>query len=413
VINDLKSLTEKNIGFKIKSRGDCHILSDLITSKTDKDINYNTLRRFFGLDKPRKPQQKTLDILSEFNGFKSFADFSNRYPIKFSWKLREEIYEKLNLDSNEGLISYLNTLSPRQYDLIDTLVIVLRELLLRKDYETIKLCFNLDIFNPKNFQYSELLYLGNSIGLIMRKHQYDYSPFVETKHFAETVFTTFVDYSSLNKNYGVCAKKVFCTTTNNDLKLFSGLVVQLIKVINNKPVSFDFDHLVNSKTHPILIGRYLSLKIHRLKKDKVFSLLEQFKTKFQSKSYTIDYVYELMFFVMLTKNFVVMEWITLNFKSEKIISRYYREWHYSILILVELILKIYHNKVEGLESKLVTLTNVKPRYSYDSFFRIFMCVVQYHLKIEPSKQLKTYNSIKRSLEYPIFDEDYCKNYFSS
>lgn len=411
MIEELKSLTEKNIGFKIKNRGDCHILSGLITSKIDKDINYNTIRRFFGLDKPRKPQQKTLDILSEFNGFESFVDFSNQYPVKFSWKLREEIYEKLNLDSNEALISYLNTLSPRQYDLIETLITVIRELLIRKDFETIKLCFNLNIFNPKNFQYSELLYFGNSVGLIMRKHQYDYSPFVKTKYFVETVFTTFVDYSSLNKNYGVCAKKVYNTTTNNNLKLFSGLIIQLIRVVNNESHSCNFDNLINSKTHPILFGRYLSIKIHCSKKVKVHSLLNHYKTKLQISNNDIDYVYELMFFAMLTKNFQVMEWISLNFKSEKIITKYYKEWHYSTLILMELILKIYQNKTEGLESMLETLTQVKPRYSYDSFFRIFMCVVKYHLKIEPIKQLETYNSIKRSLGYPIFDEEYCNDYF--
>ena len=99
------------------------------------------------------------------------------------------------------------------------------------------------------------------------------------------------------------------------------------------------------------------------------------------------------------------------FKSEKMVSEYYREWHYSTLTLVELIVNIYNKKNKLLDSKLESLEQIKPRYSYDAFFSIFICVVKYHLKIKPLKQLNVYNKITSSLGYPIFDREYFKNYF--
>jgi hypothetical protein len=75
MIEVLKEITFKKIGFKIKTRGDCHHLAEMVYTTIQKDISYNTLRRFFGLDKKMKPSKNTLDIISEFNGFTSYTDF--------------------------------------------------------------------------------------------------------------------------------------------------------------------------------------------------------------------------------------------------------------------------------------------------------------------------------------------------
>ena len=48
---------------------------------------------------------------------------------------------------------------------------LIRELFRKKKYTLIDKIFNLDETNSENFNYSELLYLGNSVGLILREEQ--------------------------------------------------------------------------------------------------------------------------------------------------------------------------------------------------------------------------------------------------
>ena len=46
-------------GVEIRTSGDCHTLSKVITERTGKVVNYNTLRRMYGLAKPVKPVSYT------------------------------------------------------------------------------------------------------------------------------------------------------------------------------------------------------------------------------------------------------------------------------------------------------------------------------------------------------------------
>jgi hypothetical protein len=67
-------------GRPIVSSRDCIELSDEIYQKTKAQLNFNTLRRFFGLVKAEyPPSHSTLAILSRYCGFNSIADIS---PVK-------------------------------------------------------------------------------------------------------------------------------------------------------------------------------------------------------------------------------------------------------------------------------------------------------------------------------------------
>ena len=82
MIDAIKKSIENKIGFKIKNRGDCELLSHIILEVIDKEISYNTLRRLYGLNKEVKPNKKTLNILSEFLGYKNYIDFNQKYNYK-------------------------------------------------------------------------------------------------------------------------------------------------------------------------------------------------------------------------------------------------------------------------------------------------------------------------------------------
>lgn len=413
MIEQLKGLTEKNIGFKIKNRGDCHKLSEQIAISTDEEISYNTLRRFFGLDKKTKPNSKTLNILAKFNGFESFADFSQLFLSKFNWRLKEFSYDLLNHNDSTELVNFIKSIEQINNYSLDVIILILRELILKNEISTLKKIFDLEILNPINFKYSELLHLCNSIGILLRKQQMDYLIFSQTKYFKVTIFTTFVDYSSLNKNYGDFVYKIYKTSKDTELILFSGLLLQLKKILNNEPPTDSFDSLISTKLHPILLSRYLSIKIICTPKHKTIELLENYKDKF-IKNDSIDYIYELMIISILSKNFISMEWITENFKQEDNVPKYYLEWHYNLLCMVKLFLGTYKkNNFPSTNEQLRSIEKFNPRYSYQSFYLIFISILKYHLNIEPKSALRTYEKIRQEIGYEIFSLNYFTDYFKS
>ena len=83
VVNLQKNI-EVKIGRKILTRGDCEYLSNRISEELGQTLSYNTIRRAFGVESDCKirPRNSTLNILSEFIGYKSFENFKNCNPQK-------------------------------------------------------------------------------------------------------------------------------------------------------------------------------------------------------------------------------------------------------------------------------------------------------------------------------------------
>jgi hypothetical protein len=74
---------EHIFGRKVVSSGDCKALSDEIYSRTNHQLNQNTLRRFFNLVKADyPPSHSTLLILSKYCGFESVEDIHRNKTIQ-------------------------------------------------------------------------------------------------------------------------------------------------------------------------------------------------------------------------------------------------------------------------------------------------------------------------------------------
>jgi hypothetical protein len=408
MIEVLKEITFKKIGFKIKTRGDCHHLADMVYTTIQKDISYNTLRRFFGLDKKMKPSKKTLDIISEFNGFTSYTDFLINYPKHNFRIIKEEAFKYLSRSDDKSLISFLSSVETINENLIDIIINIFRELILQNRYDTIKKLFDHDALNPKFYNYSELIYLCNSIGSQFRKVNSNYKMFYDTKYFNQTVFTTFVDYSSLNKNYGKYAQYVYKQTKNKDLKLFSGLLTQFRRLLNNKKVTNCYEDFVSDNTHPILLSRFISMKIILEPKKKHIEILKKYTDKHNN---SIDYYYEIMTSSLLTKNFDLMSEILKITPHQSMNLKYYQEWHYSNLKIIDCFVMFSKGGEKELSKQLTFISNLNLRYSYDEFYEVFLCIIRYHLNIKKELQLSNYNKLSKKLNYPILNETFLINYF--
>jgi tetratricopeptide (TPR) repeat protein len=76
LIDQLRSEVEKTYGRKILSSADCQQICIEIHQKTKLRVSFNTLRRFFNLMKDMHlASNYTCDVLSQYCGFPSFADF--------------------------------------------------------------------------------------------------------------------------------------------------------------------------------------------------------------------------------------------------------------------------------------------------------------------------------------------------
>lgn len=75
-ISELKQLIEENVKRKIKTSADFDFLSGAIWDRTHEIVSASTLKRIWGyVDGPISARQSTLDILSQFLGFKNLDGF--------------------------------------------------------------------------------------------------------------------------------------------------------------------------------------------------------------------------------------------------------------------------------------------------------------------------------------------------
>ena len=163
MVHILKTITQKKLSLKIENYNSSKMLSEIIYTETGIEISYNTLRRFFGIVKTVKPSNYTLDTLSLFNGFKSYNDFVMNFHLKNRWK--EEFHMISLMERPESLLTYIknNLHSNRDFD--PKLTQIVRELMLTKDYNILLQIFSLDQMNFSRFDFDDVAYFGNCIGM--------------------------------------------------------------------------------------------------------------------------------------------------------------------------------------------------------------------------------------------------------
>ena len=93
MIEKLKKLVTQKTGFEVKSLKDSILLSELIELQINEQLNYNTIRRFFGVVSSTTPRRATLDILSRFAGYSSYAAYCIKHPITSESITNEASYQ--------------------------------------------------------------------------------------------------------------------------------------------------------------------------------------------------------------------------------------------------------------------------------------------------------------------------------
>ena len=193
----LKEITEKKIGFKIKSLNDSKRLSEIIANEIDLEISYNTIRRFFGVVKSVRASNFTLDTLSKFNSFDNYSDFLINFNLRNKWRQEFEISEIIHKGEDNRLLEYIDSSIGQKKSFNLKFIQIIRELLLIGNFNLIRRIFELKKMNANNFDYDGKVLIGVSIGYLIRvvnTKDKAFRQLVLNENFIDLIITIFVDY---------------------------------------------------------------------------------------------------------------------------------------------------------------------------------------------------------------------------
>ena len=414
LIKALKKEIAKKIKREIKGRGDCIFLSNAIFEILDIDISYNTIRRFYNLLPSTNPSIKTLNTLAQFIGYRNYIDFTQNFKYKEKINLTEIIYKSVAENNNKEIVNFVNKSKKSSEDFISLVIILIRELWHNGNYRLINRIFNLKALNFDSFSYDEVLKLGNSIGLLIRKKNKLHPLLLNNINFLDCVFLIFVDYSSLNKYYGDALEIIKKNNIRYDITLFTTSVLEFRNFINNVELeNLNINRLYKKQLHSILIGRLLSLKLLSLDSNKTLGILNAHHKSLTLNDNLINHYYELFTTSILLKNLEIMNFLISRITQK--VEFYYQKNHLNSFYLMCL---FYYKLTGDIENETKILKSFKlsdSRHSYEEFINLIYLIYLYDSTTTKTTKMNIrtrYKSLNKKLNYPYFSEDLLLNYFN-
>lgn len=418
MIEILKKRVEEKIGKPVKTRGDCELVSNAVLETLDIDISYSTIKRLYGLAPYTNPNSKTTNTLALFVGYKNYAHFSQNYRHKDKIDLSQLTYKAVSIGNEQAILELVIKTKKSSENFIGFIVLLTRELFHNKNYSLLDKIFKLKALNFNSFSYSEALYFGNSIGLLLRKKTVIDFVLLNNTNFINTIYLTFVDYSNLNGYYGEWTEKINRKQTETEITLFTASLLEFKNFLNNKKLKeLDEDLIYNKELHPILCSRLLASKLLVHDNGNSINISKVLNSYFEvhsKKSSLIDYSYELFTTAILTKNYVVMKYLIEKTNLNTTIEFYYQKSHLnSYYLMCVFYYKYTQNSAE--EKRYNSLFSINDcKYSYEDFITILHHIYVFgSIKIGSKKDLvkKKYIQLSNQLNYPYFSENYLLNYF--
>jgi hypothetical protein len=410
----LKEITEKKIGFKIKSLNDSKRLSEIIANEIDLEISYNTIRRFFGVVKNVKASNYTLDVVSKFNGFDNYTDFIVNYRLSNKWKQEFEITKIIHKNEDDKLLEYIqNKLNQtRSFNL--KLIQIIRELLLVGNFNLVRAIFEIDKMNAKNFNYDDTVLIGMSIGhvihLIDIKNK-EFNELILNENFQDLVITIFVDYGNLKTYYSKIIEIIHANSSRKNILEFSKGILNLNIYFNKKLNNSFYSLKIEEDFHPILKSRIFAQYLLTDDNDIIHKLANYHKT-YQMKGYLeIEYLFEIIFTSIITRKFEVMKWIIEKVKEEEDYKFFYKYEHYNNYLFMKL---IYYTKTNNLTKAVSFEQNFTLQVfskSYEKMALLYYYVYKFHTD-NNLENLNAYTKLAKKVNSSFFTKRYLLEYFN-
>lgn len=415
----LKEITENKIGFNIKNLGDSKRLSKIILITNDLNLNYNTIRRFFGVVKSVKPSNYTLDTLSIFNGFKSYNDFLLNFGLQDKWKTELLIIDLIHERSNKELLKFLVERIHVEKDFYIKFIQIIRELILIENYKLLIAIFKLKQLKQIYFSFDDLLLIGMSIGKLLKKINFDNTEsnkLILLKNFQDLVITINVDYSNLHSYYEKVISLIYKKSKRKDLLEFCKGVLNVNMYLKNKKNEQFHTLIYDDNFHPILKSRICS---QHILKDKIniINILEDYftlnKEEEEEDQLPIEYFFEIIFSAIITKNFKVMDWIIKKIHYQKNYKQFFKFEHYQNFLFMKLLFYRKNNDFLSIDSTLKYFTFNNFNRSYKGVIDQYIYIFKHHTNNsnEENNYLNLYLKNSKKMNLPIFTKKYLLNYF--
>jgi hypothetical protein len=423
MIEELKREVEKVFGRKIQKRAHCELLALDLFAKTNIFISYNTFRRLFGIIEQREPRVSTLDALSKYIGFSSYHDFLNRYHSVDEWPKWENLFSAIDQKDANELVSIFKYRFSQNEDFPHSFTAVLRELIYRRDLETVKIILSQNEWSFINLPYEIALKIGVVVGRLFRfvDDETFERELLKIPLFRDLILKMFVDYSGLNKKYGKWISYVNqLPELDEESLIFTNGILIWKDLLNGSSISKEhLDRIpkLSEELHPILYGRiaglYVISKVNLEERKLVYTNWTYLIRKFPER--TLEYVFVsnvqcLVFPLLDFSNFL----ITFE-KHASTVHFWYNLSQLNVYYLAIVQNAIFMGKREKASSYLHKIDLSYLRYGYDEFLRLFVFLFQFELCQETKEKEELWQQLldhSTYLNYPIFTEEYLKGYFA-
>jgi hypothetical protein len=423
MIEELKAQIEKVFGKKINSRGDCELLSDDLHRRISVVISYNTLRRLYGLAEYRQPRTSTLNHLSNYIGYKSYQDFTQRFAEVDSWPAWEKLYVVIAGSEIDQIIDELRYRQLNKLQFAISFTIVTRELLLRRRVDLLVNLFRNPFFQFSEIPYDEVAQIGVLTGLIFRTYSNDEDEKVllSESNFRDLILKIYVDYSRLNGRYGMW---IHWLKDFKELDLETKTFIQCISIWKDfldtkkyNPRSISALPDLNLNQHPILYGRLFGLKLMAASTPQLKSaLVRKMKSRISaSVSSRIELLHEPAVQALVTRNKQLLHFVYEQLQLITEIYSWYNISQVAVLNVFHVSVLISKNEYSRALSILENIPLGHIRHGYRDFMDLYVSFFKYkiaaHLNRESETLLKDFQSKRESLNYKIFSDEYFHSYF--
>ena len=411
----LKEITENKVGFKITNLRTSKRLSEIILISKDLTLNYNTIRRFFGVVKGVKSSNYTLDTLAVFNGYKSYNDFLINFGLQNKWKTELQIIDLIHEENNEILIFIIERLHTEKSFYVKFIQII-RELILIKNYKLLIEIFKLEQTKQKCFSFDDTVLIGISIGKLLKIINYkdtQVEKLILLRNFQDLVITINVDYSNLNTYYVHIITLIYKKSKRKDILEFCKGVLNINMYFQNKDKQ-QFHRLnYNDNFHPILKSRIYSQEILKHNKNVINQLNYYFEINKQDDQVSLEYFFEIIFSSIITKNFKVMDWLIKKISDQKNYKQFFKFEHYQNFIFMKLLLHTKNKDFSSINNTLKYFTITNLNRSYIEVINQYIYIFKYHTSNEKAENnyLNLYLKNSKKMNLPFFTKKYFLTYF--
>ena len=411
--NKLREITEVKIGFKIKSLKDSKMLSQIIAKENDINISYNTIRRFFGVVKNVQASNFTLDTLSKFNSFENYSDFLINFKLRNMWREEFEISRIIHNDEENRLVEYIDSSLGQKKSFNLRFIQIIRELLLIGNFNLIRRIFELKKMNAHNFDYDQKVLIGMSIGYLLRvvnTKDKAFKQLILNENFLDLIITIFVDYGSVGTYYFEIIKIIYNNTSRKDVRVFCEGILNLKFFLNKKSNESFYILKEENDFHPILKSRIFSQNMLR-DDDDIISKLNNYYQKNQVNGLIpIEYLFEINFTSILTRNFEVMKWVIEKINPESEFTFFYKYEHYNNFLFMKLIYytKMNDHKKIAIIDKNLTIQRFK---SYEGVALLYHNIYKFKWTND-DKYFAKYMKLAKKVNPEFFTKKYFFDYFN-